>query len=653
MHLRNLLRNPLRRGVVVGLLCAVVCFVMGTTPWGRALENMAQDKSFALRGTRASDAKLLIVALDDHSLNEFHKPLMYISPELAKVVTYLHNRRVAAIGIDLLVPDTLKERLADLASAEGMGNLESMGKAVALAGNVVLPLWILPDREPIRPVYEWADTFFGPWNQLGFVNLTVDPDTYVRQQQLRTVDDEGLLVPSFALSLYAKLNGLSEAWAAEEPLRVGRKPIPLSPNGEMRVNFVGPPGTIPSVPFRDVLRAAETGAPLNREFQDTVVLIGVTGYGGQDWHATSYMTKSILQMLAASWSEDHTGMMSGVETHANILATLMDRAFIVTPLWLSTPLLLAVFGAVLGAAFARMSLEYGAVLVVAHHLLWQAVCILAFRWANWRIEMMPMLMLGVVLYGSIFSLRWRWIRRMMGMVKSEAVARAMEASGSLELHGEERMITVLFADIRNFTSYSERHTAANVVKLLDGFYTAMVPIVETHGGTVNLYIGDALMVLFGAPEPQSDHASRAVATAIAMVRRVQESESLWKELGADDFRIGVGVHTGKAVVGMIGSPQRLDYTAIGDNVNTASRIESGNKELNTEILISHVSYEALSAAERDRLAVRWVAKKLKARGKAEILEVYSCEVRPGAALPPNEGPVDACYATHDCGDDES
>jgi adenylate cyclase len=208
----------------------------------------------------------------------------------------------------------------------------------------------------------------------------------------------------------------------------------------------------------------------------------------------------------------------------------------------------------------------------------------------------------------------------------------MEATGSLDLRGEERKITVLFADIRNFTSFSERHTAESVVKLLDGFFTAIVPIVEEHGGTVNLYIGDALMVLFGAPEPQSDHASRAVATAVAMVRRVHESEPLWKELGADEFRIGVGVHTGRAVVGTVGSPRRLDYTAIGDTVNTASRIESGNKELNTEILISRATYDALSAAELGRFTVRWDAKKLKAKGKAETLDVYSCEVRPAAVM---------------------
>jgi adenylate cyclase len=213
---------------------------------------------------------------------------------------------------------------------------------------------------------------------------------------------------------------------------------------------------------------------------------------------------------------------------------------------------------------------------------------------------------------------------MMGMVKSEAVARALEAGGAkLDLRGEHREITVLFCDIRNFTSFSEQHSAHEVVQLLNAFFAVAVPVIETEGGTVNQYIGDAVMVIFGAPRPQPDHARRAVRAAVEVVRRVHGMADRWKELGADEFRIGVGIHTGKAVVGTVGSPRRLDYTAIGDTVNTAARLESANKELQSEVLISQATFEALPEDEKRRITAIGEPKMLSVKGKQETLVVYS------------------------------
>jgi len=238
--------------------------------------------------------------------------------------------------------------------------------------------------------------------------------------------------------------------------------------------------------------------------------------------------------------------------------------------------------------------------------------------------MVSMLLLGGLLYGAIFAMRWRWIRRMMGMVKSEAVARALEAgSVTLDLRGQQREITVLFCDIRDFTPFSETRSAHKVVRLLNAFFAAAVPAIEAEGGIVNQYIGDALMVLFGAPQAQADHALRAVRAAAEIVRRVHGLRDRWKDLGADGFRIGIGIHTGEAVVGTIGSPRRLDYTAIGDTVNTAARIESANKELQSEVLISQATFAALPADQRERISVMGESRTLSVKGKQETLQVYA------------------------------
>src|SRR4051794_18456574 len=212
---------------------------------------------------------------------------------------------------------------------------------------------------------------------------------------------------------------------------------------------------------------------------------------------------------------------------------------------------------------------------------------------------------------------------MMGVVKSEAVALALENDPhKLDPGGEEREVTVLFADIRNFTDFSEKHTAHEVVALLNAYFNAVVPLIEAEGGTIDKYMGDGIMVLFGAPATQPDHALRGVRAAVAMVRKVHELKGDWLKLGNPEMRIGVGVHTGKVVVGAIGSRRRLDYTAIGDTVNAASRIESENKPQGTDVLISAATYRTLPAGEAERLGCTTEPRRVHVKGKAEELLLY-------------------------------
>jgi len=633
------LRAPACRGALIGVLCALVCWGLNGAGLIRALENWAQDTSFVLRGRRPSNANVVIVAMDDASMQSLGKPLMFFSPELAKVVDYLHDQGAAAIGVDFLLPES--EETIDYLGPRGPGNAELMGQAVGRAGNVVLPEWLAAGA---KPLYQWQVPSAMPWADLGFVDLSVDGDLTMRRQQLRKTDEQGAVHPSFALALLIKARGLSEQWMSAPELSFDSKsPIPLDSDGTLPINYVGPAGTIRVVSFRDVLadagRVAQDGrvrvythaedaqtasrARKHAPYQDAIVLIGTIANAHQDRYAVPYMSQSLLRLVHSDAGQQPPEMMSGVEVSANVLATLMDRAAITTPWWLSTPLLLIIVGGAMGAVLVRCSLEAGALLAVAHHLAWRGLAAAAFCLGNWRVEMVSMLVLGALLYGTIFALRWRWIRRMMGMIKSEAVARALEADPrKLDLRGEQREITVLFCDIRDFTPFSEQHTPHEVVRLLNEFFTAVVPAIEAQGGTVNLYIGDAVMVIFGAPQAQPDHAVRAVRAALEVVRRVHQLADRWKQLGVEEFRIGIGIHTGKAVVGTVGSPRRLDYTAIGDTVNTAARIESANKELHSEVLVSHATLLAIPAEQRGGLAPKWEAKPLSVKGKQETLQVY-------------------------------
>lgn len=606
----------------MGVVCALLCWLLNGASWVRDLESRAYDNCVGFRGGRATEAKVVLVALDDASFEKSPKPLRLLSPELGEIVGYLHKQGASAIGVDLFFPGS-EETIDDMLPGRP-GDATAMGRAVGQAGNVVLPMLISPGEKPQLPIYEWMPTGELRWTDLGFAEMPGDSDRWIRRQPLRATDQQGQCTPCFALAVYGMAQGFPQTWFADSPLKLDGQPIPLDDKGSLRINYVGPPGTIPSVPFYEVLEAARGKRPLGQDWSGAMVLIGETGRVQKDLHAVPRLNQSIAQILRSTWLFHDYDEMPGVEIHANVIATLADHRFITTPWWLSTPLLLIVVGAGMGAALSRMSLEAGAALTAAHHLVWQLLCLLAFRYADWRVETIAMLILGMLLYGVIFALRWRWMRQMMGMIKSEAVARALEAEpGKLDLKGEQREITVLFTDVRNFTGFSETHTAPEVVRLLNEFFAAAVPVIEAEEGIVNQYLGDGMMVLFGAPQSQPEHALRAVRAAVGIVRRVHQLQDRWKQLGADSFKIGIGIHTGKAVVGTIGSPRRLDYTAIGDTVNTASRIESCNKELGTEILISESTLSKLSDAQRRQLSPLGQPETIFVKGKRDPLKVYA------------------------------
>ena len=165
---------------------------------------------------------------------------------------------------------------------------------------------------------------------------------------------------------------------------------------------------------------------------------------------------------------------------------------------------------------------------------------------------------------------------------------------SSELGGKRADISVLFADIRNFTSISDSLEPEEVSLLLNEYFAEMIPIILKNNGTINKFIGDALMIIFGAPEEHSQHPEQAAKCAFEMYERAKIIQEKWKKENKPDLEIGVGISSGIAFVGNIGSSQRHEYSAIGHTVNTASRLESFNKLYKTNILISDSTYERVN-----------------------------------------------------------
>jgi class 3 adenylate cyclase len=231
--------------------------------------------------------------------------------------------------------------------------------------------------------------------------------------------------------------------------------------------------------------------------------------------------------------------------------------------------------------------------------------------------------------GMIEGLRERQvIRETLGRYVGPSVSDAI-LGGHVELGGEERIVTLLFSDVRGFTTMAEAIRPHEVVRVLNAYFEQMVEAVFKHDGMLDKFIGDGLMAVFGAPRAVPDHAMSAVACALDMRRRLVEVNDALRAAGLLELKIGIGLHTGPVVVGNIGSSKRMEYTAIGDAVNLAARLESQTKEQGVDILISEATYAAVAdRVVADRLG------EVQVKGKNKVVVIYALRALRAPTPPP-------------------
>jgi adenylate cyclase len=335
-------------------------------------------------------------------------------------------------------------------------------------------------------------------------------------------------------------------------------------------------------------------------FRDKIVLVGGTFRAGRDIVLTP------------------KGMMSGVEVQANILNTLLTDSHIRTPHWSVNFALQVVLSVTFGLIFflfrSRTAMLLSLclvflVLIPASYYLF----LLRHYWIDFIIPV-----IAVKLTGSVIdhSDRKR-IRSAFSSYVSREVMQCVYNDAAL-LEGQRTALSVLFADIRGFTALSETLPPEQLSTLLNEYYAFMTDAVVRNNGVVNKFIGDAILAIYGAPVPREDHAEAAVKTAKAMLAGMAQLNARLARHELPPIAIGIGVHTGPAFAGNIGTAERREYAVAGDTVNTASRLEGMNKDLGTACLISDATLQQLGR----RPAVRDMGE-ITIRGRRQPLRVYA------------------------------
>lgn len=434
---------------------------------------------------------------------------------------------------------------------------------------------------------------------LGFLNLRPDSDGVFRRLPLLVKYDGGCY-PSFALRIICDYLGVSPEKIIVTPgrnitLKDARRPggpphdivIPIDERGTMLVNFIGPWERLTHYHLVDIYQASDSEDDMENwadELRGKIVLISDVSTGVTDLGPVP---------------TDLSFPLSGF--HANAVHTILTEQFL-REASRGEKLLVEL---VLAALVLLLSLRYAMAFYPIHTVLLAAGYLVivggSFLQAGLVLDAMgPLLM---VITAAILVTAYRFF---VGAREKEVLRRTFEAyfpplvvkklmanPAFLALGGQKKELTILFSDIKDFTTHSSILAPAQIQQFLNEYFEAMVEIVFQHEGTVDKYIGDGLMVFFGDPEPQPDHALRCVRTAIAMQQRTAELREKWVRNGGFPLRIRIGINTGEVVVGNMGSARRLAYTVLGSAVNLASRLES-NAPVGG-ILISERTYELVKA----------------------------------------------------------
>ena len=444
----------------------------------------------------------------------------------------------------------------------------------------------------------------------GSFNMLPDVDGVVRWLPLAIKCEDDIFPPLSIQTVWHYLDKpplmVKVASYGIEGIQMGDQFIPTDETGQMLINFLGPEKTFPYYSITDILH----GKQPKGTFKDKIVLVGATAIGIYDVRNTPF-----------------SPVYPGPEVHATVMDNILTNNILNKPEWtrIYDVLAILIFGLLCGLVIPRVSAIYGmlfaVLLFIVHIMATYSFFSVYGLWINMVYPLLAIVLIytSLTLYHYITEERER--KKIRGAfsyyVSSSVVNEMLKNPDKLKLGGDKKDLSVLFSDIRGFTTISEGLTPEELVHLLNEYLTVMTDIVFKYDGTLDKYMGDAIMAIYGAPLDQPDHPARACRSALEMMAGLRQLNNKWIAEGKAPLDIGIGINTGMMMVGNMGSDQRFDYTVMGDSVNLGSRLEGANKSYKTNILISEYTH----AQVKDEFACMEVDS-VRVKGKSLPVKIF-------------------------------
>lgn len=593
------------------------------------LRSKLIDQRFRERGSvELSDTNVIIIEITQETYDEIPYPWPWPRSVFAKFINNLNEAGARVIGIDIIMstPDTENDSLmisaikskrnvivAGELSTERQAEFE---KAKSGESNNSSGGLLKEKHENFNNVYYQADS------SVGIVLVDTDHDGVCRRYRPFTYSHiSEKRIPSFgfaALNKYYGLSSTNTVGISENYFILDEKKIPKIDNVSMLINYYGPDRTFPHYKLIDIIDDEEFNTvseieyetPLNAWddpeiglkysgiFKDKIILLG----------STMPADKDLLPVSFSSGQRKGDNYMYGVEIHTNVIQNILSENYLTRQSVISEILLIFIL-----TFFTFFISSYIRKLKKFRYGLTEMIIILLaviYLVSIYKISIYFFIQHGViiavispslaVLLGNFGNVAYNFIQErkqnvvIKGMfstyVSSQLVNELIANPDKLKLGGERKNLSILFSDIAGFTTFSEGKEPEELVAFINSFLDDMTEIILKNQGTLDKYLGDAVMAFWGAPLPIEKHAFHACNTALQMNKKIMELQKGWGERGEQSISMRIGINSGDVIVGNVGGKKRFDYTVMGDAVNLASRLEGANKAYGTSIMISESTY---------------------------------------------------------------